>query len=257
MADQGQATVEGIGIAAAIAVLLALLALALGPSAGTLGAALAGALGHALAPTAGEHPADGLTSREHRLAEIVRHGGGGGDAPDLADLSELLDARLGPVAGRLLLTRLASELAAAEPAHPCVIPGIYGSHETYSPVTGSSPSVRVATREQQDRWVRDALADHPLAELARTGAGLIPLFAPAIAFAEIAQALPENAPPDGIEPGQRAGDIVIEQAVAGGVNAARETVRVRVLRSVGGSALRVVRDALVQQIYPRWTHPCA
>ena len=257
MADHGQATVEGIGIAAAIAVLLAALALALGPSAGPLGAALAGALGRALAGPADDRPADGLTREEHRLAETVQHGGGGIDAPDLADLSDLLNARLGPVAAPPVLADVARELAGADPASPCVIPGIYGSHETYAPVPGSLPSVRVTTRDEQDRWVRDALAGHPLAELARSTAGLIPMFAPAIAFAEIAESLPESAPVDSIEPGRRAGDIVIQQAVAGGANAARQTVRVRVLRSAGGGALHVVHDALVQQIYPRWTHPCA
>ena len=256
MVEHGQATIEGIGITAVVAILLAALAVGLGPSAGPLGSAVAGALDRALAGPADAHVDDGLTDAERQLAAIVQHGGGDGDAPDVADLADALDARLGPVLGALTLARAIRTIVAAEPAHPCVVPGIYGSRQIFSPVAGTSPTIRVTDRAEQDRWVSDALAENPLAELAMGAAGLVPVFTPAVAFADIADALPEEAPADGVEPGHRAGDIVIEQPVAGDANAARKTVRVRVLRSSGGDALRIVRDALVQHIYPRWTHPC-
>ena len=255
MVEHGQATVEGVGIAVAITALLAALALGMGPSAGSLAAAVAGALGRAIPGPSHEKLDDGLTDDERGIARIVRRGGGA-DSPDLADLAALLDARLGTIVGRLVLARVAQQLVANEPARPCVIPGSYGSHETYRPVPGSAPSIHVTTRSEQDRWVRSALAGHPVAELIVSGLGVIPVLGSVVALADVARELPEDAPLDGIEPGHRAGDIVIEQAVEGDANGVRAPVRVRILRSSGGGAVRAIRDVLVQNVYPTMALPC-
>ena len=81
MVEHGQATIEGIGITAVVAILLAALALGLGPSAGPFGSAVAGALDRALTGPADAHVDDGLTDAERQLAAIVQHGGGDGDPP--------------------------------------------------------------------------------------------------------------------------------------------------------------------------------
>ena len=255
MVEHGQATVEGIGIAVAIAALLAALALGMGPSADSLAAAAVGALGRTIPGPSHERLDDGLTDDEREIAQIVRQGDGA-DAPDLADLAALLDARLGPIVGRLVLARVVQQLVATEPARPCVIPGSYGSHETYRPAPGSSPSIHVTTPSEQDRWVRSALAGHPVAELIVSGLGVIPVLGSVVALADVARELPEDAPLDSIEPGHRAGDIVVEQAVAGDANGVRAPVRVRMFRSSGGGALRAIRDVLVQKVYPTIALPC-
>lgn len=250
MEMQGQATVEAVGIATAIALALSTIACALGATTGLLAPALARALGEVIGTSA--HPAEAaaLTDAEQRLLRAATVASGDRDRPDLADLGAALEARLGRPAGERLLTRIVGAEVAARAVPPCTVRRMAGARATYVPIGGSAPSIQVITLEQQDRWVAKATSPDPIEDLTRSGLGLVPGIGAAIALADIADALPLTAPVDGIEPGARAGDVVVEQDVTRAPELrATGFLRVRVLRTTG-DGLRLVSDRLLHTTYP-------